>query len=293
MVKLIPVKYHKRNYPSGIKPKCQEIAAHFDITKIDPEMNYSLHTEYSYGARKLNSETICRFNELCNACKKGVPQLWFNENWSREFFEYLKVLIGFNKAPEIIEVHPPFADYCGDVRKFLDRYVVFEKLISNEWPNTLIFVENRAGSTYRGKSFLVSKIESLISLDEEIRERDLKLRIVLDVPQVFTAHRKDPETLSEQDISDFLHCLRPCMSSVKGLHLWGKRRSPKGSITAHCGDINSFVGGRSSAEISLMSKLFELCNDGIDRYFVPEVNSGDEDLRSIVESLVSSGFSFV
>jgi hypothetical protein len=36
--------------------------------------------------------------------------------------------------------------------------------------------------------------------------------------------------------------------------------------------------------------LFDLLDDGRARFFVPEVNGGDEDLRRIVEDLVSVGF---
>lgn len=39
-----------------------------------------------------------------------------------------------------------------------------------------------------------------------------------------------------------------------------------------------------------MRELFDLLDDGKSRFFVPEVNSGDEDLRRIVEDLTGVGF---
>ena len=50
---LIPIQYHKRKYPAGIKPKITEVAGNFDVSSIKCEMHYSLHTEYSFAARKI------------------------------------------------------------------------------------------------------------------------------------------------------------------------------------------------------------------------------------------------
>jgi hypothetical protein len=35
MSKLIPIKYHKRNYPFGIEPQIREVAGHFDVVRAD------------------------------------------------------------------------------------------------------------------------------------------------------------------------------------------------------------------------------------------------------------------
>jgi len=42
-----------------------------------------------------------------------------------------------------------------------------------------------------------------------------------------------------------------------------------------------------------MSQLRELFNDDIKRYFVPEVNSNDIDLESIIEDFRNIGFKFI
>ncbi len=52
MPSLIPIQYNKHPYPNNIILNIQEIAGHFDVRTIKPSMNYSLHTEYSYGKRK-------------------------------------------------------------------------------------------------------------------------------------------------------------------------------------------------------------------------------------------------
>jgi len=44
---------------------------------------------------------------------------------------------------------------------------------------------------------------------------------------------------------------------------------------------------------TFLEYMFDTFNDGIDRYFVPEVNSGREDLVSIVNDLRNEGFKFI
>ncbi len=44
------IKYHGQEYPADVPLRIEEIAAHFDITKIGGQLNHSLHTEYSYGS---------------------------------------------------------------------------------------------------------------------------------------------------------------------------------------------------------------------------------------------------
>lgn len=71
MFQLIPVNYRNKEYPCGIVCKINEVAAHFDKKSIKINNNYySLHTEYSYGKRKLDTDTINEFQELLSANKK-------------------------------------------------------------------------------------------------------------------------------------------------------------------------------------------------------------------------------
>ena len=41
------IKYHGQEYPADVPLRIEEIAAHFDITKIGGKLNHSLHTKYS------------------------------------------------------------------------------------------------------------------------------------------------------------------------------------------------------------------------------------------------------
>src|SRR6056297_2252870 len=103
-----PVKYYYKKYPEGIDPKLEEVAAHFEKDKINPNMKYSLHTEYSYLRRKFSSELLDGLNVINNAHKGHIPLLWYNKKWSEEFSVFIEKLTENHQPPENIEIHPPF-----------------------------------------------------------------------------------------------------------------------------------------------------------------------------------------
>jgi hypothetical protein len=287
--KLIPVRYSRRSYPPGIEARIQEVAGHFDIGKITPDGPYSLHTEYSYAKRKLDGDLLEGLDRIKETHKENIPKLWFDKSWSSEFVKFIKGLVGDNPAPEIVEIHPPFNDYCGSIGEFLDSYTGFEEALGEIFSDTKIFIENRCGSMYRGGRFLVSRLESIAALCEAIGKRGLKLRLVLDFPQLFTAYNLGPGKFTEEKIIKVIRSLGECRDYIAGIHLWGKKLNDKGRAIPHIGDLDSYFLEARSKEVFLR-ELFDLLDDGRARFFVPEVNSGDEDLRRIVEDLVSVGF---
>ena len=290
MPKFIPVKYHARKYPSHITPLVTEIAAHFDVDKINPRGKFSLHTEYSYANRKLNSELISSYKNITRSHVDFVPQLWRDELWATEFYEFIMNLADGNQ-PDIVEIHPPFNDYCPDVKSFLDIYSVFENRLLNAWNGVLILLENRSGSIYRNGDFLISKYPDLVSLCNEIEKRKLHLKIALDIPQLFTAHG-GPFKITLQDISQIVYELKPIRTFIGGIHLWGKRKNANGKFISHVGDLSSYFNNNSAKKAALLESLKNLFDDELQRFFVPEVNSGDQDLASIISDLEQYGFSF-
>lgn len=136
MVKLIPVKYNNREYPVEIQPKIQEVAGHFDIEKIEPNMKFSLHTEYSYSERKMNSRLLKDLDEIKSATVNNIPMLWFSEKWAKEFYEFIRRLIIDNQQKAyLIEIHPPFSDYTKSISDFIKRYKIFEYEVKNSFPH--------------------------------------------------------------------------------------------------------------------------------------------------------------
>lgn len=73
----------------------------------------------------------------------------------------------------------------------------------------------------------------------------------------------------------------------------GEKESENGRRLVHMGDLNSYFMYDMDFKKTFLEFIFDTFNDGIDRYFVPEVNSGSEDLISIVNDLREVGFKFI
>lgn len=119
------VKYHNQVYPACIALRIEEIAAHFDTTGVNTSLGRSLHTEYSYGKRKLDSALMKAFPVLAEANKDGVPQLWKSLEGTDAFASFIIGLNGVDIVPRVIEIHPPFSDYA-DMTGFVECYSLFE-----------------------------------------------------------------------------------------------------------------------------------------------------------------------
>ena len=250
---LIPVKYRRFSYPDGIQPQLQEIAAHFDKESISPSMPFSLHTEYSHGKRGWDSPLIQDLPEICRAKSAvGIPKLWVSREWALEFAVFLSRLCG-NRIPQVIEIHPPFADY-SDWPHFFTVYRSFEEKILTQWPDLCLEKER------------------------------LRLRITWDIPQLFSAL-----TSGSAKMLPSMDAVADALPFIDGIHLWGKsgpHRQP------HYGDLNTYFRGDPDVKAAFLARLYDLLADGRPRFFVPEVNSRQEDLDSIVRDLLQAGFRF-
>lgn len=281
------VKYHNQIYPTDIPLRIEEIAAHLDATQINASLGRSLHTEYSYGKRNYNSVLIKEFPVLAAANKDGVPQLWKNSEWADTFASFIFKLNGTETAPHVIEIHPPFSDYT-DMAGFVENYSIFEERIRSQFPDTEILIENRCGSVYHGGKFILSKMKDVAALCESIEAKSQRLRIAFDVPQIYTAHNAS----TEDKYLTLLQEAKTYRSFIGGVHLWGKSYSSTGRKVSHCGDLNSYFGNQNVKECFF--KAFADCfNDNMARKMVLEVNSGNDDLSSIISDLLSVGVKFV
>ena len=293
-MKLIPVKYHEKNYPEGIIPQLDEIAGNLDSKPINTGHSYSLHTEYSYMKRKLGSELLDGLDELKNSHKDGIPQLWKSAEWSEEFAVFIERLVGSNIPPEVIEIHPPFKDYCKDIYTFWERYIIFYRFIINRFPKTKIVIENRCGTMYTGSSFLLSTCNDILELCRFLSCGHDELGVIVDYPQLFSAEKIKMDNVKLDKILQFNVNLKSYASVVLAIHLWGKRKSPKTNRwSPHSGDLNTFFGNDNEKKTVFLNSLKSTYDDEIKRYFVPEVNTSEDDLKSIVTDMTSAGISFV
>lgn len=278
------IEYNGVQYPEGYPAHIHEVAGHLDKGTIETAERYSLHTEYSYGKRKFDTERIAAFPILCEANKDGVPQLWKSSEWAEEFATFIIGLTQVHNSPEIIEVHPPFNDYCS-LEEFSERYLIFEQRIHAVYPDATIVIENRSGAVYHGGKFLVGKAKEIASLCEIIRQRGLKLGVVLDFPQLLTAEGIDTLKFKAEKYQVTIDTLIPYKDLIKGIHIWGKKKSATGRWVAHAGNLDTYFGGNQDVKALFISGIEQICNDGKKRFLVPEVNSGASDLDAIMRDL--------
>lgn len=289
---LIPITYHSKKYPKNVISNIDEIAGNFDKDIINPKREYSLHTEYSHMKRKLDNRLINKYPELKKSERENIPQLWKSKEWAREFANFIIELVGNNIPPKIIEIHPPFNDYCKNFSLFFDIYEEFEKIISAELPNTNIFIENRCGTFYKGGKFIISNGKSIIQFLQELEVRKLRLKLVLDYPQVFSAESIKMDDIKLKKIIEFNNNIKPYISHIGGFHLWGKRKSQTGRWTSHTGDLNTFFSNNNLLKDEFISSVVNTFGDNDIRFFVPEVNSSEEDLQSIIFDLLKYDVKF-
>lgn len=293
-MKVIPVIYHSKKYPTNIYSNIDEIAGNFDKEKIDlTDRDYSLHTEYSHMKRKLDNKLINKYVELKSSHKDFIPQLWKSKKWASEFANFIIDLVDNKKNPKIIEIHPPFDDYCKSFEEFFEIYKVFENIILDKFPDVEIFIENRCGTFYTGGKFLLSKANSILTFLSELKKRNLKLKLVLDYPQVFSAELIKMDNIKLDKIISFNNDISKYIGYIGGFHIWGKRKKSTDSRwTPHTGNLNTFFSFNSELKNIFLNSICKTFNDDKERYFVPEVNSGEEDLQSIVYDLINVGIEF-
>lgn len=278
------VEYNNAKYPDGYLSDIKEVAAHFDKDNIEISEKYSLHTEYSYSKRKFDTKLISKFPALVEAQKDGVPQLWKSKEWASQFSDFIMELSAGYNPPTTIEIHPPFNDYCT-LDEFIKRYKVFESKIKEQYPDTNIVIENRAGAVYRGGKFLIGKAKEIVALCEQIEEYNLGLRIVLDFPQLLTAENIDTLKFKQEKYQNAIDMICQYRDLIKGIHIWSKKKSETGRWVAHCGNFDTYFNGNEEIKKFFIDGITKICNDGQKRFFVPEVNSGAEDLKSILTDM--------
>lgn len=254
------IRYGRYDY-GEIPVNLVEIPAHFDAPDFQANTRYSLHTEYSYGPRKFDKEIYITLKCLKNNTYLGIPQLWFSNEWAKDFFIFIQHFINDKPAPEIVEIHPPFRDYCPSISIFLKRYQFFENEINKCFPETKIFIENRKGSLAHRK-FLVENAQDIIDLLQEIAESGFKLQLVLDIPTFISSIKN----IDFKYFPSYFESLKEHIKQIGGIHIWGRE---KGS---HMGNLDSLFNYDPKQKNESLRYLSELFDDGNTRYIVPEVN---------------------
>jgi hypothetical protein len=201
-----------------------------------------------------------------------------------------------------LEIHPPFNDYCKSFDDFIYLFKIFYEIFKKKYPTTTIVIENRFGTRYKGGKFILSTCDNVLKFCEILsntRNSDIDLKIVLDYPQIFSAETKleknvenwmgsNPSQLVENIIKFNLN-LDKYKELIGGFHMWGKLRSGIRWIP-HAGNFDTFFSNDKLLKEKFLGSVSSTFNDNIARYFVPEVNSRENDLKSIVTDMKEKGF---
>jgi len=235
------------------------------------------------------SKNVSNFGSQC------VSKLWFNDKkWGKEFAGFLvKLTEGIEHSRiKVIEVHPPFDISCGSLETFLEIYAPFEEDVSKEFPSAIINIENRCNPDpkRKGGKFLLSTNKDIIRLSNLISKSDLKLKLVIDIPQLFSEHFGN-KLLSEKEIKDVLTPMRDIRDSISSTHIWGYNIN-KETGGQHSADFNTYFNNDQKLKKSFLQDICKLFDDGKKRYFVPEVGSTTA-VQSIVNDLRNAGIEFV
>jgi hypothetical protein len=305
MIRLIPVRYDTITYPDGVHSEIKEESAPLSIPHLKRfAPKYSLHTDPS-ASRKVpkDSEFLQEFPTLYNSCVEGIPQLWFNKQWANKFADFIKKVVGRNSPPAIIEVHPPYKDYCDSMQRFLENYRVFEERIFSSYPETEILIENRFGTRYKRGLFLISSYRDVVDFVSQLEKTTprLKLGLVLDFPQLLaqSGMLKPKNDNIKEMLTEMFNSLKFCKSRIRSIHLWGpKKIDASGHFEGvHKEDLNGLFQYHKGMKKVFLENVYELLRDVAPCYFVPEVGAEkkaetDAKVNAIVKDLLSSGFVF-
>ncbi len=304
MVKFIPVRYARTNYPEDIRPKIQEVPFNFGRVTLENSncLPYlSLHTDPSiiwYGSKRnkiLSSDILKEFPLIrSNILDFGHAKLWCDQKWSKEFAGFLTRLTeGIDhQRIRIIEVHTPFNTSCDLLEDFIDIYKTFEEEVLKEFPSAEILIENMFNNDRKKRfgKFILSTSKDIIKLSDLISESNLKLRLVLDIPQLLSEHNGGNKLLTEGMIKDTLAPFMEMRNYIKSTHIWGNDINKIRG--AHSCDFNTYFDGDEELKKCFLEEIRQLFDDGKARYFVPEVGSTIA-VQSIVNDLKNAGIQFV
>ncbi len=308
MAKFIPVRYSSTGYPPDIIPRIQERTANFfnfskhkkDIQRTDlPYL--SLHTDPGYRGMKhifLSSELANEFpvisQNVFNFGNQCVSKLWFNKKWGKEFSGFLvRLTEGVEHSRiKLIEIHPPFDTSCGSLETFLEVYGIFEEEVVKEFSSAIINIENRVNSDSKrkGGTFLLSTNNDIIKLSNLILKSNLRLKMVVDIPQLLSEHYGNI-LLSEEKIKEVLVPIGSIRDHISSTHLWGYDMNKKRG-GQHGADFNTYFNNDEKLKDCFLKEIYKLFGDGKERYFLPEVGSTAA-VQSIVNDLRNSGIEFI
>ena len=131
----------------------------------------------------------------------------------------------------------------------------------------------------------MGKAKEIVALCDTIKDNSLNLGIVLDFPQLLTAEHIDTLKFDKEKYFKAINLIAEYRELIKGIHIWGKKKSDSGRWVSHVGTLDTYFGDNQESKKNFIAGIEQVCNDNKKRFLVPEVNSGATDLAAIISDL--------
>lgn len=86
--------------------------------------------------------------------------------------------------------------------------------------------------------------------------------------------------------TDIINQISAYKHLIKGIHIWGKKKSVNNRWIAHVGTLDTYFGNNMHNKNEFIKGIYKICDDNIRRFLVPEVNSGREDLVKVLNDIL-------
>ncbi len=120
--------------------------------------------------------------------------------------------------------------------------------------------------------FLISSYGDVVALGKELERTHSGLGLAIDFPQLL-AQIMSGSTIDhpESQLNDLLKALKVCRNKIRAIHLWRPEKIVGGRfIGVHKEDSDGLFPGDKPTKQVFLKLLFELLNDGVERYFLPQ-----------------------
>lgn len=288
--KLILVQHKDAVLPGRAGSSVKMVDGHFDADPVAETGRYFLSTEFSYGRRKFNSYPVAKCGEVIRMSRDGLPLLWSSKEWSLSFVRFIELLTQGAAQPEVIEVYPPFTDYMPAINDFLNVYLYFEDGMKRLFPGSKIMICNRTKAVKRDMKFLISSVNDIQRLCDAIAKYQFDLRISLDVSQLLETEAYHTRYLGDDKIRLLFGKVKGFRDYVGGIHVLGKMGGAEGRKRTNTWDFDSMFGSSRKKKTAFLESLTFVFDDEVQRYFVPEITSGIEEMDSVICDLQGAGF---
>ena len=218
--------------------------------------------------------------------RKNNDEIWKDKVALESIIQNMKSSFKLYDAPRLIEFKSPYKSVNYDVKEFLDNYRVFEKNL-RKFTSTEIAIINGSIKGGKGKEFLFSTIDDIVSLYNTCKEFNLKLKLSVDFND---SNRKN---ILKDKMEKTINALSSIRSFIIGIHLnnveaWNNYGGLYNEENRH-----TYMSVYEYPTVSrFMQGLATIVQDSKVRYLIPEKVKNEDALEGLIDMLYCAGFTF-